>query len=57
MEVSQAAVYLSIDSMKKMKKIGVPHLAFERGVKGKGPAEYWSNEYVYCLADAPDEIT
>ena len=55
MEVSQAAAYLSIDSMKKMKKLGVPHLAFERGVRGKGPAEYWSNEYVYCLADAPDE--
>lgn len=54
MEVSAAEKYLNVKKIKVLKRIGVPHLAFERGVKGRGPPEYWSYEYVYCLAKAPD---
>ena len=54
MEVSAAEKYLNVTNIKVLKRIGVPHLAFERGDKGKGPPEYWSYEYVYCLANAPD---
>ena len=53
MEVSTAEKYLNIKNIKALKRIGVPHLAFERGYR-KGPPEYWSYEYVYCLANAPD---
>ena len=52
MEVSAAEKYLNVKKIKVLKRIGVPHLAFERGVKGRGPPEYWSYEYVYCLAKA-----